>query len=75
MRGVMVTPMSPFSSTYDEAHDPATRRGDDRAHAESKKPTRPVTGPVLLGDIHPAPGGRPLLLSLWAQWEDAARKG
>ena len=37
------------------------------------RPPRPRTGPVLMGDIHGARAGRPDLLLLWAQWEDAAR--
>ncbi len=33
------------------------------------------TGPVLLGDIHGALGGRPVLLMLWDEWERDATEG
>ncbi|MCR9088104.1 MAG: hypothetical protein NXH97_15320 [Rhodobacteraceae bacterium] len=67
--------MSPFSSTYEAMSDGAAARvGKDHSRSAAKRPAPPVTGPVLMGDIHPAPGGRPLLLSLWAQWEEAARE-
>ena len=34
-----------------------------------KSPPRPITGPVLMGDILTIQANRPTLLHLWEQWE------
>jgi len=39
------------------------------------RPPRRRTGPVLMGDIHAAPNGVPLLLLQWERWEREARDG
>ena len=36
------------------------------------RPRKRRTGPVLMGDIHGSRAGTPLLLLLWAQWEQDA---
>ena len=52
----------------------AGRDGAERPDAETGgRPPRPRTGPVLMGDIHGAPMGTPMLLLLWKRWEDEAR--
>lgn len=67
--------MSLFSGTYDATYyDPAAQADEHRARSVPERPIRRVTGPVLMGDIHTAPGGRPMLLTLWEQWEAAARE-
>lgn len=67
----MVTPMSPSSSISDPGLSAAKPRAVSRAAPQPRR----YTGPVLMGDIHPAIGGRPLLLMLWERWEEAARDG
>ena len=39
------------------------------------RPPRRRSGPVLMGDIHGALGGRPVLLLQWERWEREAAKG
>ena len=60
----MVTPMSPFSNIYSASPD--LRAPSAHSLAAPETPTR--GGPVLIGDISPQLGGRPLLLLLWEAW-------
>ena len=45
------------------------------AKATSKKPPpKPLSGPVLIGDILTTRGERPTLLCLWEEWERQVRE-
>ncbi len=55
----------PLSDWQDGAERPAAETG--------RRPPRPRTGPVLMGDVHGAPQGTTMLLLLWKRWEDEAR--
>ena len=53
----------------------ATATGFPVTFAETgERPPRPITGPVLMGDILNSRGDRPELLRLWADWERQARE-